>query len=136
MKHSFIFRLYKRTGSSCLECTDSITISGITLIVKDDKFSRPRIVLGNCKKFGYICQVSGKLTKVAGSNSYPELYVESDYIDIKVINFPRYPCLSQDKYKYTASNLKYWDKNGFRPDTVSNGYDTWTAFRKFEFITI
>tara|TARA_B110000285_G_C15052870_1_gene577964 strand:- start:830 stop:1255 length:426 start_codon:yes stop_codon:yes gene_type:complete len=129
MRTSFTVRLYNYTRDTCTEDIDDITISGITIVSKPEKFGGVCLHLGNQKKFKYQMNILGRFSKVAGSHSYPILFFNPKvpYIDIELINFPRYP--SYPQCKYHARNVM----NGFGHNGINNGFPK-VEQRKVDFI--
>lgn len=130
MRTSFILRIYRDTMSNpVLSYFNEITISGITIISKPNKFDEPIMHKGNQNKFGYSIELSKKFNKVSGSHTSFNLSFKGAYIDIIVKNFPRYPAFGQ--CKYAARNCL----NGFGyTNSMNNGFPTHLRYRKFEFL--
>jgi len=118
----FIFRLYNGPGNWLIDDISEITISGITVVSKPEKFGGVCLHKGNQKKFGYTIEIPKPFLKVAGSHSYPELAFKGKYIDIILRNFPRYPCFGQDKHS--------------GPGWSGTPFPRWTEIRKTEFIKL
>lgn len=131
MRNNFTLRIYKdETRNPVLSGLTEITISGITLISKPQKFNGVCIYKGNQRKFGYTIKTSKQFERVAGSHSLPILSFRGEYIDIIVTDFPRYPSFSQSKsaaqgcldgYKYT--------------NHINKGFPKQLLYRNIEFIT-
>ena len=130
MRTSFTVRLYNYTRDSCIADIDEITISGITIVSKPDKYGGVCLHLGNQKKFKYKMNILGKFFKVAGSHSYPILFFNTrlPYIDVELVNFPRYPSYPQDQYH--ARN----EMNGCGHNGINNGFPRGLEYRKIDFI--
>lgn len=120
-----IFRLHNCKRTSCLEDINEITISGITILSKREKFGGVCLHKGNQRKFGYKINIKGKIYPVAGSHSYPIIAFKGKFLDIELENFPRYPSFGQDKY--AARNVL----NGY---SAVESFPTWTEYREFEFL--
>lgn len=123
----FKLRLYEGDISS-LSSLHNITLCNITIIDKNSKFERPRVIESNAKKFGYTVEIKGKFLNGGGSHSSPCITFKGKYIDIIVRNFPRYPSFYQ--CKHTANNIK----NGyFNPkETLHDGFPVWEKYRQLE----
>lgn len=119
----FIVRIYQGESSWLLGEIQEITISNITLVSKTQKYGGVCLHKGNQKKFKYSIELSKTFNKVSGSHSYPNLTFKGKYIDIKVKNFPRFPCFAQ--CKYAARNIL----NGYSGD---NSFPKYLNHRKIE----
>jgi len=130
MRANFTLRLYKdEVNNIVLSSLQNITIADITLISKLSKFEEICVHNGNQKKFGYKINILGKFNKVSGSHSTPTLSFKGNYIDIEVVNFPRYPAFYQATY--AARNCL----NGYGyVNEINNGFAHQLKYRKIEII--
>lgn len=121
----FTLRIYQGESSWLLGEIPEIIISDITILSKPGKYGGVCMHNGNQKKFKYSIKLSKNFNKVSGSHSYPNLTFKGDYIDIKIKNFPRYPCFAQ--CKYAARNIL----NGY---TGYNSFPNYLKYRRIEFL--
>lgn len=128
MSYNFTLRIYKPKSTSSLSRIQNITISGITLISKPEKFSEVCVHLSNQKKFGYTLSCKKEFSKASGSHSYPSLTFKGDYIDIEVKNFPRFPAIYQD------SNAAINILKGYGCNYINNGFPNCLLYRKIEIL--
>ena len=117
--YNFTIRIKQSNHSSFLYQTDEITISGITIMRKYNKFQYPKIIKSNLKKFGFDVNIKGQLHKVSGSNSTPTIAFKKEYLDIEVKGFPRFPCFNQDNV--SVKNIL----KGYSYNVVNNGFPFW-----------
>lgn len=130
MKHNFTIRIYQDEHRSPeLSDISEITISGITLISKSGKFGNICFHNGNKKKFGYSIELSKQFNYCSGSHNYPNLSFKGKYIDIKVINFPRYPAFYQDK-NAARNCLNGWGYTNY----LNKGFPHQLLYRKIDII--
>jgi len=128
--YNFTFRLHNPKERNCyLTDIDTIIISDITIISKMSKYSNICTHNNNKKKYKYDFTLSKEFLYGAGSHSSPILAFKGDYIDIDIINFPRYPAFCQDKYE--ARNIM----NGYNPYS-NNGFPIQLNYRKIEILNL
>ena len=106
MKYNFTVRFHKPKEGSCLNVTDHITVSGITLISKPNKFDGICLHKTNQKKRRYKIELKGEFLKISGSNNYPWLYPKRKHVDVVVTNFPLLPKFDPEKHDYFYETME------------------------------
>lgn len=132
MKFNFRIRIYKDTvNSPVLSSISNLTISNITIISKPNKFGGICTHNGNQKKFGYNLKILGLFNKVSGSHSSPSLTFKGNYIEIEILNFPRFPAYCQEVS--AARNCL----NGYSyTNYLNKGFPHQLLYRKIEILFI
>ncbi|MBO9592770.1 MAG: hypothetical protein J7599_07650 [Niabella sp.] len=126
----FTVRIHKdECGNPTLSYLRCITISGITIISKPGKFDGVCMHTGNQRKYGYKIELSRPFNKISGSNSFPSLSFNGEYIDIDVKNFPRYPAFYQDQ-SAAIGCLKGYGYGNY----LNDGFPHQLLYRKIEIL--
>ena len=128
-KFNFTIRIHKPKVRTSLADLQYITISNITLLSKPTKFGDICLHLNNKRLFKYHIRLSKTFNKISGSNTYPTLSFNGDYIDIIVSNFPRYPAFYQDTLAVRNMLQGYGYTN-----YMNEGFPTQLLYRNIEII--
>lgn len=127
MKYNFTIRLYRdEKRHPALTDIQNISISDIVLVSKTSKFDGLCLHKSNQKKYKYSIELSKPFKRAAGSNSYPILWFDGEYIDITIKNFPRYPAFYQDIH-YVRNIMR-----GYSGNSINDGFPIQLLYRKLE----